>query len=96
MGSRVVPFFCDRKRLVTTPFTEYLDNDMIKRGPHIMNGISDNERNLGWRRADRFHINEALPGIRVDIGAETVEITLKKGLEGGFKLLDVAVGPLNL
>ncbi len=96
MGPRIIPFFCDRERLVVTPFTEYLDNGVIEGGPHIVDCISNDKRNLGWRGTDGFDINKALSGFRVFINAETAEVTLKKGLEDRFKLLDVAVGPFNL
>lgn len=90
----IVPFFAGRQ--INSVITGKLDNDIIKRASKVMNSVPDNERDLGWIRGSQVDLNNLCSGFRVFLNDHAVEVCLQEGRDNGYKLIDMAVGPLNL
>jgi hypothetical protein len=102
MGTRIIPVFCHRERDLITPYTEIrntlqnLNRDMVERGTQVVNDVAYDKATLGWRPVGRNDLDELLSGLAVCLDLNTAKITLEEVLKGRIKLLDVAVGPLDL
>jgi len=96
MGARIVPVLCNRERDLISPFPEYGDHRMVEGASQVVNDIANDKRNLGWRRAKGRDLNQLVSGLRITLHDQTAELRLEESSENRFKLLDVAVGPLNL
>ena len=95
---KFLPRVADRKGCVfgggSACLEDYVVSHDIKRGPQVMNGVAEDERNVIGQRL-RIQCEHVLPS-RVYIDMKFVEISFEERDKGRIQLVDVVVGPFNL
>jgi hypothetical protein len=91
----VVPFFAGRHGRPIVTGSE-LNNDVVEGRSKVMNCITNNERDFGWKRGGRVYLDAIVPRLRILLNMQSAEVSFEEGYNNRQKILDVAVGPLNL
>jgi hypothetical protein len=74
-----------------------LKGQMIQRGPEIVNHVSHNQRNLVRRDLEiPSRMKLLLASLCVDLGRESIGLSVKKGIISNFEIADVLFGPFDL
>lgn len=85
--------------LVGTPACRFnkLPHQVIQRSSEIVDGISDNQRNVIRNRFDTGNIKRSVLkfGYRMRLGSKCIGLSLNKNPDGGFQVADVLFGPFN-
>jgi len=71
------------------------DYDVVECGSQIMNGISDNQRNAGWKLCYADDLDALLSGLEIVLDTQSCEVRIQKGAVLTDKFVDVALGPLG-
>jgi len=69
---------------------------MIQGRAEVMNGISDNQGDMGWvigARDDLESVASCISFLR--LGHQSAEVGIKEACYDMYKLVNVAVGPVN-
>lgn len=85
-----------RRLLATGPLgPHYATGDIVKGGIKIMETVANGERQVGWKLT-RLDVDFLASALQVRINHNTAEVALSDGLKDRVRLLEVAVGPLDL
>jgi hypothetical protein len=96
---KIFPFFVEGEKQVASgpaAIAPALGSQVIERGAQVVDGVSDNEREIIWRALSGDELDVTSRPIVVSLGVHTVKATLSKSLHRSLDLIDVAIGPLNL
>jgi len=95
---KTFPFLCGREHDIRLRqcAPNYLSEGVIERAFQVMDDISDDERQTVWNWLSGCQDRDAVYPIVVRVNVNSVETWGAKIGNGGLKLIDVAVGPLNL
>jgi hypothetical protein len=94
-GYNIVPFSACRKRNPIIARNS-IDGYVIQSDPQIMNGITDNQGYFFWRLGDKIQLHDIISGLGIMFDMKSIRICLDKRLCRSMKILDVAIGPLDL
>jgi hypothetical protein len=94
-GFYLRPFLSDRQRDPVGSQASELHNYVVQRCPEIMNGISDNQWNVGWVRGNRSDLEIIVSRMRILLDMDFTEVRFEEGLDEFYQLADVAVCPLD-
>jgi hypothetical protein len=71
------------------------DHDVVERGSQVMNRISDNQRDAGWKLCNADDLDALCAGVEIILNGQSCEVRIQKGAVLFDKLVDVALGPLG-
>jgi hypothetical protein len=73
-----------------------LCDDMVKGGPKIVNGVSNDGWNFRWIRGSQIDLNRICSGLTIFLGKDYGEVRFEEGHNCKHKFLEMTVCPLNL
>jgi hypothetical protein len=94
--------FADREKSVSVRLTpasfDELPSKMVQSTSEIVNGITENESNIGRNGLDLSDEKRRMVncGYRVWLGSDSIGIRVEKGLNADIKVTDMLFGPFNL
>lgn len=74
-----------------------MPSEMVKGAPHLLDGFPCEQRDRGNHGLDTSEIMMRVPGkLRMWLDANFIRLTVEKGSDPRFQILDVLVGPCDL
>jgi hypothetical protein len=71
------------------------NHDVVECGSQVMNGIPDDERDVGWKVCNANGLDTLLSGLEIILDDQSCEVRVRKGAILVDKFVDVALGPLG-
>ena len=74
----------------------HADGDIVEGGPQVVDDVPNDERQCGWRPCGIDHAKELISGLSIVLDDQLCRIRVDNGAVLLCKLVDVALGPMNL
>jgi hypothetical protein len=96
VGYKLVPFFAYRERDPIIVLPNGVEGNVVEGRSEVVDNISDDKWNLGWKRAERGYLQKMLPWFSLTVHPDCAEFRIEKCVKDRLQIIDVAIGPLDL
>lgn len=71
-------------------------NEVVERCPEILDGITSDNGDVGWKLGELEDAVRWASGLRINLGAKSVQVAVENGRDDLCELRDVMFGPFDL